>query len=169
MSGCVEAAWARAGPLAAAYGDRRVAQAPGCRATLKRSRPASSSTTLPGSGTAVLLGSDAWRVRMAVANAGYLPSYVTKRAIERKVVRGVVFEMHPPAGVALQAGKLRIEGEQLEGHAPKSSLQAFLPSRQITADRAVAEWVVIAPRGTHIALTAVADRAGAVRTEVTLD
>ena len=115
------------------------------------------------------LGGDSWRIRMAVANAGYLPSYVTRRALERKMARGVVFELHPPAGVTLQIGKLRVEGPQLEGHAPASSLQAFLPNRKITGDRAVAEWVVIAPRGTHIALTAVADRAGTVRTEVTLD
>ena len=52
---------------------------------------------------------------------------------------------------------------------PKSSLQAFLPSREITADRAVVEWVVTAPRGSTLALTATADRAGTVRTEVTLD
>jgi murein tripeptide amidase MpaA len=115
------------------------------------------------------LGGDAWRIRMAVANSGYLPSYVTQRAIERKTVRGVVFELHLPPGVALQTGKARIHGGQLEGHAPKSSLQAFLPNRDITADRAVAEWVVIASRGTRIALSAVADRAGTVRSEVTLD
>ena len=81
----------------------------------------------------------------------------------------MVFDLHPPPGVTLQAGTLRIEGAQLEGHAPKSSLQGFLPTRQVTADRAVAEWVVSAPRGSRIALTAVADRAGAVRTEVALD
>ena len=115
------------------------------------------------------LGGDTWRIRFAVANAGYLPSYVTKRALERKTARGVVFELHPPAGVTLQTGKYRIEGAQLEGHGPKSSLQAFLPNRDITADRAVAEWVVSASRGTRIALTASADRAGTVRTEVTLD
>ena len=48
--------------------------------------------------------------------------------------------------MSLVSGKPRIEGPQLEGHAPKSSLQAFLPSREVTADRAVAEWVVRAPR-----------------------
>ncbi|NDG41327.1 MAG: hypothetical protein EBY28_18590 [Betaproteobacteria bacterium] len=114
------------------------------------------------------LGGDSWRIRFAVANAGYLPSYVTKRALERKTVRGVVFELHPPAGLALQTGKLRVEGGQLEGHAPKSSLQAFAPNREVTADRAVVEWVVSAPRGTRVAMTATADRAGTVRAEVTL-
>jgi hypothetical protein len=114
------------------------------------------------------LGGDSWRIRFAVANAGYLPSYVTKRALERKTVRGVVFELHPPAGLTLQTGKLRVEGGQLEGHAPKSSLQAFAPNREVTADRAVVEWVVSAPRGTRVAMTATADRAGTVRAEVTL-
>jgi hypothetical protein len=33
----------------------------------------------------------------------------------------------------------------------------------------VAEWIVSGPRGARIGLSAVADRAGTVRTEVTLD
>jgi murein tripeptide amidase MpaA len=115
------------------------------------------------------LGADTWRIRFAVANSGYLPAYVTKRALERKTARATVFSIHLPEGVALVSGKERVEADQLEGHAPKSSLQAFLPNREITGDRAVAEWVVRGARGTPIALTAVAGRAGAVHTEVTLD
>jgi hypothetical protein len=83
-----------------------------------------------------------------------------------------MFEIHLPAGdttVSLVSGKPRMEGPQLEGHAPKNSLNAFLPSREITADRAVGEWVVRAPQGTRLVLTARADRAGAVRAEVVLD
>jgi murein tripeptide amidase MpaA len=117
------------------------------------------------------LGDDTWRVRMAVANAGWLPAYISKRALARKVVRGVVFEIHLPEGdaaVALLGGKRRFEGPQLEGHAPKTTQQAFVPQRDVTADRAVAEWLVRAPRGTRVALSARADRAGAVRTEVQL-
>ena len=122
------------------------------------------------------LGPDTWRIRFAVGNAGWLPASVTKRALARKVVRGVMFEIHLPevaAGgkpeVSLVGGKPRIEGPHLEGHAPKASLQAFLPNREVTGDRAVVEWVVRAARGTRIALTASADRAGVVRTEVVLD
>jgi murein tripeptide amidase MpaA len=118
------------------------------------------------------LGADTWRVRMAVANAGFLPAYVTKRALERKAVRGVVFEIALPehdASVSLVSGRPRIEGPQLEGHAPKQSMQAFLPNRELTADRAVAEWTVRAPRGTRLGLEARADRAGVVRAEVVLD
>ena len=115
------------------------------------------------------LGADTWRIRFAVANSGYLPSYVTKRALERKTARGTVFSIHLPPGVSLVTGQERTIGSHLEGHAPKSSLQAFLPNREITGDRAMAEWVVRGPRGTAIAMAAVADRAGTVRTDVTLD
>ncbi|MDE2300127.1 MAG: carboxypeptidase, partial [Burkholderiales bacterium] len=118
------------------------------------------------------LGPDTWRIRFAVGNSGWLPAYVTKRALARKVVRGVMFEIHLPEGrpeISLVSGKPRIEGPQLEGHAPKASLQAFLPNREVTGDRAVVEWVVRAPKGTRLALTAQAERAGVVRTEVSLD
>ena len=118
------------------------------------------------------LGPDTWNIKFAVANSGWLPAYVTKRALARKVVRGVMFEIHLPEdnpAISLVSGKPRFEGPQLEGHAPKQSLHAFLPNREITADRAVAEWVVRAPKGTQLALTARADRAGVVRTEVRLE
>jgi murein tripeptide amidase MpaA len=118
------------------------------------------------------LGPDTWRIRFAVGNAGWLPAYVTKRALTRKVVRGVMFEIHLPEtnpDVSLVGGTPRVEGPQLEGHAPKASLQAFLPNREITGDRAVVEWIVRAPKGTQLALTASADRAGVVRTIVSLD
>jgi murein tripeptide amidase MpaA len=122
------------------------------------------------------LGPDTWRIKFAVANGGWLPAYVSKRALARKTVRGVMFEIHWPdtssgidPAVSLVNGKQRIEGPQLEGHAPTTTMQAFLPQREVTADRAVAEWVVRAPKGTRLALSARADRAGVVRTEVVLD
>jgi hypothetical protein len=115
------------------------------------------------------LGADTWRVRFAVANSGYLPSHVSKRALERKTVRGTVFEIQLPEGATLIGGRRRVVGPHLEGHAPKTSQLAFRPPPELTGDRAVAEWVVQAPVGTRLALTASADRAGRVRTEVTLD
>ncbi len=118
------------------------------------------------------LGPDTWRIRFAVGNSGWLPAYISTRALARKVVRGVIFEIHLPEGhpdISLVSGKPRVEGPQLEGHGPKNSLQAFLPNREVTSDRAFVEWVVRAPKGTRLALTAHAERAGVVRTEVSLD
>jgi murein tripeptide amidase MpaA len=112
------------------------------------------------------LGGDTWRVTLDVANSGYLPAYVSQRALKRKQVRGVMFEIDVPPGAALVGGASRVEGPQLEGHAPKTSLQAFLPDREVTANRARAQWVVRAPAGTAVTLTARADRAGVVRAEL---
>jgi hypothetical protein len=114
------------------------------------------------------LGEQAWRVTLDVANAGYLGAYVSQRALARKQVRGVIFEISLPEGATLVGGKLRMEGPQLDGHAPRTSLQGFLPTREATADRARGYWVVRAPAGATLELTARADRAGRVRTQVVL-
>src|ERR1700682_1019033 len=58
------------------------------------------------------LGADTWKVRLAVHNTGYLPTYVTKRAPERKGNGGVVYEIELPPGARLLAGKHRVEGAQ---------------------------------------------------------
>ncbi len=114
------------------------------------------------------LGEDTWKVRLAVQNAGYLPSYVTKRALERKVVRGVIYQIELPGAAKLVAGKARVEGGQLEGRASKASLQAFLPSLDLTGDRGQCEWTVRAPVGTRVGVSARHDRAGSAASQVTL-
>jgi murein tripeptide amidase MpaA len=115
------------------------------------------------------LGPETWRVRLAVHNTGYLPTYVTRRALERKVMRGVVYEIVLPEGAAIVSGKPRVEGGQLEGRANKVSLQAFLPHPEVTGDRGQCEWTVRAPRGSQVTLCARHDRAGRVRASVTLE
>jgi hypothetical protein len=83
-------------------------------------------------------------------------------------VRGTVFEIVLPAGATLVTGKEREIGAHLEGHAPRSSLQAFLPDRDVTADRTMQEWIVRGPRGAVVTVEARADRAGAVSARITL-
>jgi murein tripeptide amidase MpaA len=115
------------------------------------------------------LGGDTWKVRLAVQNTGYLPTYVTKRALERKVVRGVVYEVTLAEGASLVSGKLRHEGGQLEGRANKVSLQAFLPNPEMTADRGQCEWTIRAPRGAVVTVSARHERAGRVSTALRLE
>jgi murein tripeptide amidase MpaA len=115
------------------------------------------------------LGHDTWRVRLAVHNTGYLPSYVTKRALERKTMRGVVYEIELPEAAALVAGKPRVEGAQLEGRASRPTLQAFLPNLDLTGDRGQCEWTVRAAQGTRVGLVARHDRAGRVNASVILE
>ena len=117
---------------------------------------------------AVRLGADTWKVRLAVHNTGYLPSYVTKRALERKVVRGVIYEIGLPEGASLVSGKPRVEGGQLEGRANRPTLQAFLPAPDLTGDRGQCEWTLRGPEGARVRLAARHERAGRVEAEVVL-
>ena len=118
--------------------------------------------------SAEALGDGLWRVRLQVVNTGYLASHVTRRAVERRVARPCTFEIGLPAGATLAGGLRRQEGPQLAGHAPRQSLQAFMPQRDFGADRAQAEWLVRAPAGTDLVLRAHAGRAGAVQARLRL-
>ena len=114
------------------------------------------------------LAEGTWRVRLVVQNTGWLPSYVSKRALERKVVRGVIAEIALPAGGELLQGKPRDEFGQLEGKAYKHTGVSFWPDYHVTDDRVKVEWVVRCRAGSEVTLTARHDRAGTVRATVKL-
>ncbi|MEO1290098.1 MAG: hypothetical protein AAFV93_20280 [Chloroflexota bacterium] len=117
------------------------------------------------------LGNDTYRVRFAVHNTGYLPTYVTKVALEKGYVRGVVAEIEIPENAELKTGKQRVQLGQLEGRAltGTSATPWAISGGANTADRTVTEWVVHAPAGTDITLIAKHDRAGTVRETITLE
>jgi murein tripeptide amidase MpaA len=115
------------------------------------------------------LGDNHYKLQVAVCNSGYLPSYISKRALARKQVRGCVFELTLPQGATLVSGKLREEADHLEGRNNTGTLQAFLPSPKATGDRCVREWVVHALKGGAVEVNVRADRAGAVVTRLTLN
>jgi murein tripeptide amidase MpaA len=112
------------------------------------------------------LSAGVYRLRMVVENSGWLPSYVTKKAVERKLTRGVLCEIELPEDATLQSGKAREELAQLEGRAYKSAqVDAWEGG---TDDRLKVEWVVHAPAGGTVKLLARHERAGVVRTLVEL-
>lgn len=113
------------------------------------------------------LGDGHYLVRLVVQNTGWLPTYISKKALEKKVVRGVVCEIELPEGATLQSGKLREELSQLEGRAYKPVTPSGWAADP-TDDRAKVEWLVHAPHGGTAKLIAKHERAGVVRTELTL-
>ena len=117
---------------------------------------------------AARLGADTWKVTLVVQNAGWLPSYVSKRALNRRTTRGLVAEVALPAGAALVSGEARKEYGQLEGRAHKHTGVSFWPDYNVTDDRMKLEWVVRGVEGQSVALVARHERAGTVRTEVAL-
>ena len=114
------------------------------------------------------VGDGAWKVTLVVQNTGWLPAYVSKRALARKVVRGLVAEIALPEGATLASGKLRHDAGQLEGKAYKHTGVSFWPDYHVTDDRLKVEWVVVAKAGATVKLTARHERAGTVRADVTL-
>ncbi len=114
------------------------------------------------------LGDDAYHVRAVVHNTGWLPTYVTKKALEKKLSRGVICEIELPEGASLETGKPREEIGQLEGRAYKPSTPTTLHELDPTNDRAKVEWVVRAPQGGVVKLVARHERAGRVTVEVAL-
>ena len=114
------------------------------------------------------LSNNTYCVRLVVHNTGWLPTYVTQKALEKQLVRGCICEIELPQGAKLETGKLREELGQLEGRAYKPCV----PARRWgdpTQDRIKVEWVIHAPNGGTVKLLARHERAGAVRTEIALN
>ena len=112
------------------------------------------------------LGAEVYRLRMVIENTGWLPSYVTKKAVEKKLCRGVICEIELPEGATLQSGKVREELAQLEGRAYKSA--QVDGGEGGSDDRLKVEWVVRAPAGGTVKLLARHERAGVARAQVEL-
>lgn len=117
----------------------------------------------------VPLGEGTYRIRLVVHNAGWLPTYVTKKALKNKLVRGVVCEIELPNGATLETGEPREALGQLEGRVYKPSAHFTYYRSDVTEDRAKVEWVVCAPHGGNVQLTARHERAGFVRATVELE
>jgi len=111
---------------------------------------------------------DTWRVRLTVQNSGWLPSYVSKLALKRKLTRGVLAEIALPADCTLASGKAREELGELEGWAYLHTGISFWGQKKPTEDRTHVDWIVRGPKGATVELTAWHERAGGVRANVRL-
>lgn len=107
---------------------------------------------------------DMHHIRFVVENTGWLPTNVSQKALEMKVVRELEVTIALPVGARLVMGKERVMLGQLSGRDQKASAMQW--NSDFTNDRAKAEWVVQAPAGTELTITATHPRAGTVRTTV---
>jgi murein tripeptide amidase MpaA len=114
-----------------------------------------------------VLGDAVFQIQVVAQNTGWLPTYVTKRALERKIVRPVIAEIDLPEGATMVQGKCRDEFGQLEGRCYKNA-SGFGPSADPTDDRVKIQWTVKAPTGGVCKITLRHQRAGTARCEVTI-
>ena len=108
---------------------------------------------------------DSFSLKVVVENTGWLPTYVTKKALQKKSVRGVIAEISLPPGASLLSGKLRQEFGQLEGRAYKS---ASNPDDS-TTDRIMIEWLIKALSGNSLSIKICHDRAGCLEQDLILN
>jgi murein tripeptide amidase MpaA len=115
------------------------------------------------------IGADVWRVRLVVENDGWMPTNVTQRAVERKIAQPVLATIELPDDASLVRGAAVVELGQLEGRSFVTTMVGDFGSHSdTTPDRAVAEWLVTAQRGTTVTCVAAHARSGMVREAVTL-
>ncbi len=117
------------------------------------------------------LADGAYHIRVVVNNTGWLPSYGSKQALNKKAVRGTVFEIGLPEGAALRTGHKREELGQLEGRAYtfSSNTPWGVGPTANSLDRLKCEWVVSAPKGSTTEIVVKNERAGVVRVTLVLE
>lgn len=108
----------------------------------------------------------AYHIRAVVHNTGWLPTNVTQKALKMKVVRDLEIDIALSDGAELVTGKSKQFLGQLAGRDAKG--QSFLWGGDFTNDRAKAEWVVQAEKGSEVTITAVHPRAGTLTKTITL-
>ena len=105
-------------------------------------------------------GDDLFRVVAVVENNGFLSTYTSKKALERKIVRPIEVELTLPEGVSIVTGKQHQEVGHLEGRSNK--LWSWFGSASPTDNRCKVEWVLKGPARSSIDLTVHSQRAGTV-------
>ena len=107
------------------------------------------------------LGDRRYKVRLVIQNAGFLGTYGSRRAEERKVVRPIRIELE---GAELVAGERRQEVGQLEGRSNKLDWT----SNSATDNRLRRDWVVRGEPGSELLVHVLSDRAGTLHLKVPL-
>ncbi len=110
------------------------------------------------------LADDLYKVSTIIANEGFLPTHLTERAIKH----GTAGEIHVTLeGAEIVMGKQGQDIGHLAGRDERTA--TWSPwLREWSDTKCVIEWLVRAPSGTSLTLTASAQKAGSKQTEVTL-
>jgi hypothetical protein len=114
------------------------------------------------------VGSGLWRVRLVVQNGGWLPTNGSQQALDKQGVGGIVAVLDLPKGARLVSGEARRTLGQLKGRSEQRSTATWWGYSPGTPDRAVVDWVVAAPAGTTLSVTASHERAGTGRASLVL-
>ena len=111
-------------------------------------------------------GPELFHVVVVVQNNGFLPTYTSQKALERKCVRPIEVALTLPEGVSLVSGQLRQDVGHLEGRANK--VWARGAGSSPTDHLCKLAWVLKGPQGATVDVTVRSQRAGVVRRSIVL-
>jgi hypothetical protein len=115
--------------------------------------------------SAETLGGELYKVSAIVKNIGYLPTYMTQRAVERQTAGSLKVSLD--GGEVLMGDITQDIGHLAGRDERKATWSPWL--RQWSATARKVEWLVRAPAGTAISITAQAPRAGKTTTHLVLE
>lgn len=117
--------------------------------------------------TVVSLGADLYKVSALVANDGYLPTYMTQRALKHGTADEVAVSLDIPEDAEIIMGEAAANIGHLAGRDERNA--PWSPwLRQWSATKKRVEWLIRAPNNTAVTVTASAQRAGTKSAQVTL-
>lgn len=105
------------------------------------------------------VGEGAYHIHLVVDNTGYLPTYTSVQAKNRKAVRPVRAELELPPGAVLVDGPRKVELGHLEGRSTKFDVASVWPDGD-TDHRGRAEWTLRASAGSQVSVRVISERAG---------
>ncbi len=109
---------------------------------------------------------DIFRIVVILENTGFLPTYTSAKALEKKAVEGIRVKLLVPEGARLVAGEAVSDVGHIEGRSNK--VETVFGSPFGDQEKKL-EWVVQVPAGTTVQLEAVGQRAGTVRAAIRLE
>lgn len=104
-------------------------------------------------------GENIYHLVLQLENQGFLPTYTSRKALERKAVRPIEVEIILPDGAELITGKSKQEIGHLEGRSNK--VYTSVTTKGIDY-RCTAEWVIQGNSGTEIKIIVRGERSGTV-------
>lgn len=107
------------------------------------------------------------RIVVVVENGGFLPTYTSRKALERQDVRPIEVELAVGQDVEIVTGRRWQEVGHLEGRSNK--IWNWWAAGSPTDNRLKLEWVVRGPAGARVNLTVRAQRAGTLHREIGLE
>ena len=112
------------------------------------------------------VGDDVWRVRVGIANTGWLPTTVTAHAERENLVLPLTAELVLPAGSESLNGPTRTTLGQLGGGL---TIRLRGEANDGTPDRVIATWTVRGTAGQNVGVEVRHQRAGVARVNIVLE